>query len=1171
METVGMLGAGSRPRRAAARLAATLLLAGAIGLAASPAALAQDTTPPITTATLDPAEPGPGGTYDGPVGVTLRGDDGPGGSGVARTEYRIDGGEWRSTEEAIFDGTATSLARWAQAPGGSFALQPDGSIQSTGGLGMLWYPVKAYGDFSLKLRWRDARTDAGFSNSGVFVRFPDPRIPLAQRPPGSCGTVGNAQTSQAWVAIYCGQEIQIYDGPTGETQKTGSIYNFDPLTLEEARPTPKGEWNDYEIRVVGQRYTIVRNGVVINEFDNAVPKASSRPGDPPTQARQFAAGHIGLQNHGTSDLVQIRDVRVQEPVRVSAPGAHTVEYRSIDVAGNVEAAKSVSFTIREPLQPCGTDEFAGTALDDRRWDVLRPAGSGLAVADGKLSLELRSGDLITGTASAQNVVLQDAPAGGWTATTKLNIGAIDANGEQAGMALWKSESPNTFGKITFIQSGDGTRRFEAIFTDGGSLAVPLPPVSSTPAPGGLPANADVLLRLRSDGRLVVAQFSADDGATWTAIGQPAVVPGSVRVGLLAIRGATGGGTVPFERFDLSCGPQATVAASAARGKAPLTVNFTGTVDEPGAQLRWDFGDGTTATGGATRSHTFQQPGAYRVTLAATDADGNVGVGSTTVTVLADDPPCPAGSDEFGGNALDPKWEILRPLPTGLDVSDGALRLRAYGGDMHSGNATARNVLLQPAPTGGWTATTKIDVRGLTVTGDQVGLVVWRSEAPNHFAKIVFNKRGGGYWVERANTVNGVASGERTDELAQVPETIHLRARAGASIAAEYSLDGEAWTAVGAPFLLGGTGPLKVGLTYFQGVALRTAAFDWFRLDGPEPCAGEDETPPTTTPTLDPAEPSGRAGWYTGPVQVTLAAADEPEGSGVARTEYRVDGGAFGPYDGPFAVADDGRHTIEYRSVDTAGNEEAAGSRTVNVDATAPSTEAVVDAGTVTLAAADGDGSGVESTSYRVDGGEWRAYASPVSVSAPGEHTVEYRSVDVAGNVEEAGRATVAIDEAPRPTPAPSPEPAPRSAPPASEPSPWVRLDRPRTSLAAFLRRGLRVTGRCVGVDRGVATASVSRRMARRLRLAGTSLAGGDLRCDRYGRISAVLKADAELRRQLRRARGAVRVTLTVRMGAASSRLGVTLRAASTFAPPPRKRSLTLGQNRHRLGSQASKG
>ncbi|HEU5471069.1 MAG TPA: ThuA domain-containing protein [Actinophytocola sp.] len=213
--------------------------------------------------------------------------------------------------ESIFDGTAESLAGWVQAPSGSFAIQPDGSLRSSGGLGMLWYARKEFADFSVRLQFRDSSPEAFRANSGVFTRFPDPRIPLAERPPDSCGTVGNARTSPAWVAIFCGQEIQIYDGETGEPQKTGSVYNFDPLGLEQAGATPKGVWNNYEIRVVGQHYTIIRNGVVLNEFDNTPGKQSSRAGDPPTDLRQFLSGFIGLQNHGTNDLIDFRNIRVR--------------------------------------------------------------------------------------------------------------------------------------------------------------------------------------------------------------------------------------------------------------------------------------------------------------------------------------------------------------------------------------------------------------------------------------------------------------------------------------------------------------------------------------------------------------------------------------------------------------------------------------------------------------------------------------------------------------------------------------------------------------------------------------------------------------------------------------------------------------------------------------------
>jgi glucose/arabinose dehydrogenase len=213
--------------------------------------------------------------------------------------------------QPIFDGTAESLRSWEQAPSGSFAIQPDGSLRSSGGLGMLWYAKQQFGDFSLKLQFRDVAPEGFRANSGVFTRFPDPRTPLEQRPPGSCGTVGSARTSPAWVAIFCGQEIQIYDGDTGEPQKTGSVYNFDPVPLENAGVTPKNQWNNYEVRVVGQHYTIVRNGVVINEFDNTPGKQSSRAGDPPTDLRQFASGFVGLQNHSDNDLIEFRNIRVR--------------------------------------------------------------------------------------------------------------------------------------------------------------------------------------------------------------------------------------------------------------------------------------------------------------------------------------------------------------------------------------------------------------------------------------------------------------------------------------------------------------------------------------------------------------------------------------------------------------------------------------------------------------------------------------------------------------------------------------------------------------------------------------------------------------------------------------------------------------------------------------------
>lgn len=85
---------------------------------------------------------------------------------------------------------------------------------------------------------------------------------------------------------------------------------------------------------------------------------------------------------------------------------------------------------------------------------------------------------------------------------------------------------------------------------------------------------------------------------------------------------------------------------------------------------------------------------------------------------------------------------------------------------------------------------------------------------------------------------------------------------------------------------------------------------------------DDETPPVSTHQLSPATPTGPGGAYLGNVNVTVNASD-PGGEGVDFTEFRLDdpGGAFGEYSAPIAVSEPGEHTVEYRSVDLAGNVE----------------------------------------------------------------------------------------------------------------------------------------------------------------------------------------------------------------------------------------------------------
>ncbi|ROQ59814.1 uncharacterized protein DUF1080 [Streptomyces sp. 840.1] len=205
----------------------------------------------------------------------------------------------------LFDGTAASFAKWQQVGGGQFSLnEEDGSLNSSttvDGMGMLWFPGRQYGDFSLKLQFRDDAPGAGNANGGVFVRFPN----VHDNP---------EEPNPEWVAIKYGHEIQINDRPDGDMYKTGSVYGFDRVGLGGAGVTPKGTWNDYEIRVVDQHYSIYRNGVLLNEFDNIGGQVFEPPrgDDPGTDGRRYASGYIGLQVHSTSDVISYRDIRIQE-------------------------------------------------------------------------------------------------------------------------------------------------------------------------------------------------------------------------------------------------------------------------------------------------------------------------------------------------------------------------------------------------------------------------------------------------------------------------------------------------------------------------------------------------------------------------------------------------------------------------------------------------------------------------------------------------------------------------------------------------------------------------------------------------------------------------------------------------------------------------------------------
>jgi hypothetical protein len=129
-------------------------------------------------------------------------------------------------------------------------------------------------------------------------------------------------------------------------------------------------------------------------------------------------------------------------------------------------------------------------------------------------------------------------------------------------------------------------------------------------------------------------------------------------------------------------------------------------------------------------------------------------------------------------------------------------------------------------------------------------------------------------------------------------------------------------------------------------------------------------------------------------------------SGVAATYYKVNGG-IQQTGSAVTLTAEGTHTLQYWSVDKAGNIEQPHSAIVTIDKTAPVTAlsskpaAPVNdwySSDVTLTFATADANSGAVTYFKVDGGAQQS-GTAVVLSEKGTHTVEYWSVDKAGNAE----------------------------------------------------------------------------------------------------------------------------------------------------------------------------
>ena len=204
---------------------------------------------------------------------------------------------------SLFDGK--SLQHWNMStirnqPGrddpGHFAVT-NGALVATPGtdIGLLWHDQQTPPDFVLKLEWRRWQEDA---NSGVFVRFPNPE--------------SRNYNNTAFVGVDFGFEIQIDQlaAPDGlPIHKTAAIYGFQGPNDPAALPVlPIGEWNRFEIRVQGQNYRVLLNGVEVTVFD-FVPGSDAAHPERGLPSTNVVPRFIGLQTH--TGTVAFRRIQIE--------------------------------------------------------------------------------------------------------------------------------------------------------------------------------------------------------------------------------------------------------------------------------------------------------------------------------------------------------------------------------------------------------------------------------------------------------------------------------------------------------------------------------------------------------------------------------------------------------------------------------------------------------------------------------------------------------------------------------------------------------------------------------------------------------------------------------------------------------------------------------------------
>ena len=381
------------------------------------------------------------------------------------------------------------------------------------------------------------------------------------------------------------------------------------------------------------------------------------------------------------------------PVTISS-GSHTLEHRATDVAGNVSAVGSATYTIQSggaPVIEAFADPATGSAPLDVHFTV-----DGID-PDGGAALRYRwtvAGDTVLGSSFD------------WTFTTPgVHIVTVTATDDEGTTA---------------------TDEITVTVTEAGGAA---PTVEASADKTSGPAPLEVAFSADGSDDVVTYHWDFGDG-TGTSLDQNPthryMTKGTYTATVTVTDGAgkTGTDSVVITVADppANRAPSVEAAAAPRSGNAPLSVLFSSEATDPdGDELTylWEFGDGDTASDVASIRHTYRQGGTYTAKLTVTDEDG--ASASSTVSITVGNPPgnqaptVQVAADPISGSAP----LAVRFTAAGRDPEGGAL---VYTWDFGDGGQSAGRSVTHTYLTAG-TYTAKVTVKDAQAASGTATVVI----------------------------------------------------------------------------------------------------------------------------------------------------------------------------------------------------------------------------------------------------------------------------------------------------------------------------------------------------------------------------------------------------------------------------------------------------------------